>query len=63
MAGEGLGQVLLALGNYPKFDTYNRWSWPVLQTTHYRNAWGADALAGVYYILLRRPATGYLYKG
>ena len=44
-------------------DVYNRWGRPVFQSVNYRNDWGADAAPGLYYVLLRRPGTGYSYKG
>ncbi|MDO7853442.1 LamG-like jellyroll fold domain-containing protein [Hymenobacter convexus] len=44
-------------------EVYNRWGRAVFQTANYRNDWGADAAPGVYYVLLRRPATGFVYKG
>ncbi|MFD2717299.1 LamG-like jellyroll fold domain-containing protein [Hymenobacter monticola] len=44
-------------------DVYNRWGRAVFQTANYHNEWGADAAPGVYYVLLRRPATGFVYKG
>ena len=42
---------------------FNRWGRSVFQTANYHNDWGADAAPGLYYVLLRRPATGYQYKG
>ena len=44
-------------------DVYNRWGRAVFQTANYHNEWGLDAAPGLYYIMLRRPATGYQYKG
>ena len=44
-------------------DVYNRWGRPVLHTDSYRNDWGSEAAPGMYYVLLRRPSTGYSYKG
>ncbi|MBD2720780.1 LamG-like jellyroll fold domain-containing protein [Hymenobacter armeniacus] len=44
-------------------DVYNRWGRAVFQTANYRNDWGAEAAPGLYFVLLRRPATGYVYKG
>ena len=44
-------------------DIYNRWGRSVFQTTNYHNEWGNAATPGLYYVLLRRPATGYQYKG
>ncbi|MDO7847263.1 LamG-like jellyroll fold domain-containing protein [Hymenobacter sp. M29] len=44
-------------------EVYNRWGRAVFQTANYHNEWGADAAPGVYYVLLRRPATGFIYKG
>ena len=44
-------------------DVYNRWGRTVYQTANYHNDWGAGAAAGMYYVLLRRPATGFQYKG
>ncbi|MBF9143937.1 gliding motility-associated C-terminal domain-containing protein [Microvirga sp. SRT04] len=44
-------------------DVYDRWGRAVFQTANYHNEWGADAAPGVYYVLLRRPATGFVYKG
>jgi hypothetical protein len=44
-------------------DVYNRWGRAVWQTANYHNDWGSEATPGLYYVLLRRPATGYLYKG
>lgn len=44
-------------------DVYNRWGRAVFQTANYHNEWGLDAAPGVYYVLLRRPATGYQFKG
>ncbi|WP_223847176.1 LamG-like jellyroll fold domain-containing protein [Hymenobacter montanus] len=44
-------------------DVYNRWGRAVWQTANYHNDWGNNAAPGLYYVLLRRPATGYLYKG
>ena len=44
-------------------DVYNRWGRTVFQTANYHNDWGLDAAPGLYYIMLRRPATGYQYKG
>lgn len=44
-------------------DVYNRWGRAVYQTANYHNDWGAGAAAGMYYVLLRRPATGFQYKG
>ncbi|NML64902.1 hypothetical protein HHL22_06750 [Hymenobacter sp. RP-2-7] len=44
-------------------DIYNRWGRPVLHTDSYRNDWGSEAAAGMYYVLLRRASTGYSYKG
>ena len=44
-------------------DVYNRWGRAVFQTANYHNEWGLDAAPGLYYIMLRRPATSYQYKG
>ena len=44
-------------------DVYNRWGRAVFQTANYHNEWGLDAAPGLYYVLLRRPATGYQFKG
>jgi hypothetical protein len=44
-------------------EVYNRWGRAVFQTANYHNEWGAGAAPGVYYVLLRRPATGFVYKG
>ena len=44
-------------------EVYNRWGRAVFQTANYHNDWGADAAPGLYYVLLRRPATAYQYKG
>lgn len=51
------------VGNDWSLDIYNRWGRPVLHTDSYRNDWGSDAAAGIYYVLLRRASTGYSYKG
>ena len=42
---------------------YNRWGKQVYQTDRYLNDWGPDATPGVYYYLLRRPATNSAVKG
>ena len=43
---------------------YNRWGRLVLQQARYDNHWNAAGLvAGVYYYLLRNPATGQQYRG
>ncbi|MCC3152202.1 LamG-like jellyroll fold domain-containing protein [Hymenobacter sp. BT770] len=44
-------------------DIYNRWGRAVFRTANYHNDWGSDAAPGLYYVLLRHPATKYLYKG
>ena len=44
-------------------DVYNRWGRAVFQTANYHNEWGPGAAPGTYYVLLRRPATGFVYKG
>lgn len=44
-------------------DVYNRWGRAVFQTANYHNEWGLNAAPGLYYVLLRRPATGYQFKG
>lgn len=46
-----------------QLDVYNRWGKAVLHTTNYANDWGAEAAPGLYYVLLKRPATGYSYRG
>lgn len=43
-------------------DVYNRWGRAVFHTANYHNDWGSEAAPGVYYVLLRRPSTGYVYK-
>ena len=50
-------------GNDWSLDIYNRWGRAELRTDSYHNDWGATAAAGLYYVLLRRPSTGYSYKG
>ena len=50
-------------GNDWSLDVYDRWGRAVLHTSSYHNDWGQDAAPGVYYVLLRRPSTGYSYKG
>ena len=44
-------------------DVYNRWGRQVFQTANYHNNWGLEAAPGMYYVVLRRAATGYRYKG
>jgi hypothetical protein len=44
-------------------EVFNRWGRSVFQAADYHNDWGRDATPGLYYILLRRPVTGYFYKG
>jgi len=44
-------------------DVYNRWGRAVYSTPNYHNDWGRDAAPGVYYVQLRRPATGFRYRG
>ena len=44
-------------------QVYNRWGRLVFSTDSYRNDWGSDAPPGVYYYLLRQPATAATYKG
>lgn len=44
-------------------QVYNRWGRQVFSTDFYRNDWGSDASSGVYYYLLRQPATAATYKG
>ncbi|MDB5236510.1 MAG: hypothetical protein JWR44_3503 [Hymenobacter sp.] len=44
-------------------DVYNRWGRTVFRTANYHNDWGPEAAPGLYYVLLRRPATAFLYKG
>ena len=52
----------LPVGNW-SLAVYNRWGHQVYSTPAYRNEWGDTAAAGVYYYLLRQPATGKTYKG
>ncbi|GAA4349553.1 hypothetical protein GCM10023185_06390 [Hymenobacter saemangeumensis] len=42
---------------------YNRWGVKVYSTSAYRNDWGAEAAAGLYYYLLENTATRHSYKG
>jgi len=43
---------------------FNRCGREVYTTSSYQNGtWGRDATAGLYYVLLTRPSTGYRYKG
>lgn len=44
-------------------EVYNRWGRSVFATANYHNDWGHNVSPGVYYLYLRRPTTGYLYKG
>ena len=44
-------------------EVYNRWGRSVYQTANYHNEWGLNAAPGLYYVLLRRPATSFTYKG
>lgn len=44
-------------------DLYNRWGQLVLRTDDYRHDWGDAAAPGLYFMLLRQPATGFVYKG
>lgn len=44
-------------------DLYNRWGQVVLHTDDYRHDWGDAAAPGLYFVLLRQPATGFVYKG
>ena len=46
-----------------ELTVFNRWGRSVYQTDNYHNDWGSDAAPGIYYILLRRAADGYQYKG
>ena len=44
-------------------DIYNRRGQTIFQTPNYHNEWGLDAAPVLYCIMLRRPASGYQYKG
>ncbi|GGF28196.1 gliding motility-associated C-terminal domain-containing protein [Hymenobacter cavernae] len=44
-------------------EVYNRWGRQVYHDVHYRNTWGEQAPAGVYYYVLRPAATTTPYKG
>jgi hypothetical protein len=44
-------------------QVYNRWGDQVFSTDSYGNDWGGEAAAGVYYYLLRQPATAATYTG
>ena len=46
-----------------ELEVYSRWGRAVFRASNYRNDWGRDAAPGLYYVVLRRPATGYRYKG
>ncbi|QHJ05920.1 gliding motility-associated C-terminal domain-containing protein [Hymenobacter busanensis] len=41
----------------------NRWGKQVYRCDDYRNDWGAEASAGVYYFMLRNTRLGAKYKG
>lgn len=46
-----------------ELNIYNRWGRAVFQTSNYRNTWGREAPAGIYYVLLHQASTSYTYKG
>lgn len=56
-APEGLGGAVWSL------VVFNRWGKQVYESPAYRNEWGPEAPAGVYYFLLRQATTGLFYKG
>lgn len=44
-------------------ELYNRWGRKVYESTDYQNDWGTAAALGLYYYVLRRPATNTFFKG
>lgn len=42
---------------------YSRWGTTIYTTADYQSDWGAEAVAGIYYYLLRHQATNRTYKG
>jgi hypothetical protein len=63
---DGDNDVFLIRGLPPgdwSLEVFSRWGRQVYQTEVYRADWGSQAAPGLYYYLLRQPATGRSYKG
>ena len=64
--GDGRNDRFVVQENTPatwELQVHNRWGSLVFSTLNYQHDWGPTAAPGLYYVLLRRPADGYTYKG